>query len=397
MIRFKQAILAIFLSSLAVSIGSNVQSQINPINSPYYTNGSYAVISETLSDASPSLLTYRPNTSSEGDFPVLLFQPGANGFFQDNINVNTYDLYMEHLASYGYVVVVIDNMDGGPNNSLFSNVYNRLVSFSNNTSHWMSSAADISKLVIGGHSNGGMNASKLLIQEAENVLGIVYMASYPNPGTFGLGGDNVSDYSGNVLFMVGDEDDTSVPLTGSTNDVAYESYTDKFTSADCKTWVLFNGVGHGGFGDYTHDSHTVGSIGREPVTASVRHYLVSFMERTTKQVAQADEHMQLIAYRPNSVGEFATTCSLIEANEPGTSGLSSNYFDFSLFPNPAEDIVEISIYDNSTITSVQVIDATGRAYDVELAGNKVAVDKLATGQYFISINHSGHFVKLIKH
>jgi predicted dienelactone hydrolase len=97
-------------------MGVSAFSQVDPLSSPYYQEGSLSVTSETLTDATPALLTYRPTTG--GDYPVLLFQPGANGFGDDAIDVNTYDLYMEHLASYGYVVVVIDDMQGGPNGKL---------------------------------------------------------------------------------------------------------------------------------------------------------------------------------------------------------------------------------------------------------------------------------------
>jgi hypothetical protein len=389
-------IVCIAVSVFMVNLQNGFRAQVAPLNSPYYANGPYTVETETLSDATPALLTYRPSSSVGAPFPVLLFQPGANGFFEENINVNTYDLYMQHLASYGYVVVVIDNTAGGPNDNLFSGVHSRLVTFSNNPSHWMNSAANLSKLIVGGHSNGGMNATKLLLQQPQNVMGIIYMASYPNPGSFGFGADNVSSYSGNVLFLIGDEDATSVPLSGTTNEVALTAYSDRYSSANCKSWVMFNGVGHGGFGDYTHDSHTVGTIGREPVTASVRHYLVSFMERTTKASAAADEQFQLSAYRLTSVGEFQTSCNLLQ-EEPNTASFVNHQILFTCYPNPSEDIVNIELFDQSSIESVILMDGLGRIVPVNYSGNTVQIGHIPVGTYFLSVNDSNDYLRIVKY
>jgi hypothetical protein len=390
-LRIIYSIVSIFF----LSIPAGYRAQVTPLNSPYYAIGQYEVLTETLSDAAPALLTYRPSSSVDGPFPVLLFQPGANGFFEDNINVHTYDLYMQHLASYGYVVVVIDNTDGGPNDNLFSGVYNRLVTFSNNASHWMNSTADLSKLIIGGHSNGGMNATKLLIQQPQNVMGIIYMASYPNPGTFGFGADDVSSYSGNVLFLMGDEDATSVPLSGSTNEVAFTAYSEGYSSANCKSWVLFNGVGHGGFGDYTHDSHTVGTIGREPVTASVRHYLVSFMERTTKESALADQQFQLSTNRLTSVGEFQTSCTLID-DEPNTASVVQNEITFTCYPNPSDDFLEVEFMNQSVLVSAHLLDGLGRDVPVDFAGNTIQLGNIPAGTYYLSVNNMNEYVRIVK-
>ena len=296
--------LIITIVSLAIF---NLTAQISPQDSPYYENGAYDVISETLSDATPNLLTFRPDASGQ-KFPVLIFQPGANAGSAEDIDVNTYNIYLEHLASYGYVVVIIDNTQGGPNNSIFRETHDRVLAFAADNSHWMSELADVDNLAVGGHSNGGMNATELIIQRPDDVKGIMYLGSYPNPGVIGLGAQNVSNYPGNVILIVGDEDETSVPLVGTTNNVALNAYNNRFNSVECKTFVELVGVGHGGFGDYTHPDHTVGTIGRDNVTASVRHYIVSFMELYLKSNEDVKPDLKHESRQPNATGNFLTNC-----------------------------------------------------------------------------------------
>lgn len=375
--------LHVCLYLLFITITSTVFAQVAPTNSPYTGNGNYGVVSETLTDATPALLTFRPDSGT--NFPILIFQPGANAAGADDIDVNTYDLYLEHLASYGYVVVVIDNMQGGPNGDLFNDVHDRVKNFVADAGHWMSSMVNLEMLLVGGHSNGGLNASELIVSRPNEVQGIVYMASYPNPGIFGFGGIDVSGYTGNVLLMVGDEDATSVPLTGTTNEVALEAYEDKFQSADCKTFIEFEGVGHGGFGDYTHDSHTVGTIGRADVTATIRHYLVSFMERTTKSSASADAQFMKEENRLNPVATFLTSCTEIGG---GTAGLSAESEETMIvYPNPVSEVLYFNGISSEALTVV-VYNAMGQIVVEQTVTNALSVSSLPKGTYTVVVNNT---------
>jgi hypothetical protein len=365
-------------------LGISAFAQFPPQDSPFYANGSYSVVSETLTDASPALLTFRPSLNADAPYPVFLFQPGANAPFQNDISVSSYNLYMEHLASYGYVVVVIDNTSGGPNNNLFSDVLTRLETLKASTGHWMHEFADMDNLVVGGHSNGGLNATKLILQQPQKVKGITYLASYPNPSDpFGFAGDDVSNYTGNVLFLLGDEDETTVPFSGSTNEVATDAYDD-FEVANCKTLILFEGVGHAGFGDYTHGSHTVGTIGRENVTALIRHFLVSFMDRTTKSNSVSDAYF--MQNHPNHVEVFQTTCVQLP-----TVSLSQEMMNFNLFPNPTNDILNIEFM-NPVSGIIHVRDLSGRIVNSMSVSNSnyvsMYLNNLESGKYFVEFSNN---------
>ncbi|MEI7596346.1 MAG: alpha/beta hydrolase [Bacteroidota bacterium] len=298
---------------LFIFISFSVKAQINPLTSPYYANGTYAIVadsveSDTADFIAKDLLIYRPSSTVDGPYPVFIFQLGANGFGSSAINRHTYDLYMKHLASYGYVVIIIDDAAAGlPSGTSFKNTHDWFKSRVAITSHWLHQYADPNKVIIGGHSNGGVNASALIDSRPTEIEGIVYFASYPS-GTFPVTHD-VTTFTGKVLDLAGEEDDDSTPS-------ACKGGYNKFTAAACKTWVLVKGMAHGGFGDYINSGQLVGTIGRDSATATVRHYLVSFLESEFKSNGAANDNFAIAAKRPRPTKEFENSCL---ANDLGIS------------------------------------------------------------------------------
>jgi len=114
-----------FLSLVAMAItclySSTFNAQINPSNSPYFQDGPYQIVEEAFPDLGSPLLTYRPNNANDGPFPMLLFHMGANQQGETNIDWHSYDLFMKHLTSYGYVVGILQQVPGPPNGPYFSN------------------------------------------------------------------------------------------------------------------------------------------------------------------------------------------------------------------------------------------------------------------------------------
>lgn len=363
------SIIALFMLTL--------NAQIDPLNSPYYGDGSYSVESMEIMDISPDLLVWKPTNSNDGPYPTILFQPGANAAGADAIDKHSYDLYFEHLASYGYVIIIINNTAGGPNASLFTNTHDWIKSEIAGGSSWMNDYVDLNRFIAAGHSNGGMNATDLIIDRPEEVHGIIYMASYPNPGMMGFGAQNVTNYPGKVMLLCGDEDDTSVPLAGSTNDVARTAYNDRFTSVDCKTWGLFNGIGHGGFGDYDNPDQPVGSIGREPTTASIRHMLVAFLNSQFKDDAIAGAALTSEPLRPNTLGEFENTCG-VEVDPDEEYTVTFNVVEvIEVFGIDIENPIEgasVVVTGQSTLTT----DAEGQA-TLDLISGTYTYDVSADG------------------
>lgn len=267
---------------------------------PYNVFGPYELISEKESfSSSYDILIYRPEPS--GFYPVFMFQLGANGFGSDAININTYDLFMEHLASYGFVVVVIgDSRAGMPNGNSFKESYKWLKNKTEDENHWLHEYADMNRLVVGGHSNGGVNASSFLVENQNDVHGIVFMDSYPSPGFIGMGGHDVSAYEGSVLSMAADENTPD----------KYKEGAEKFKNADCITFLNIEGLDHGGFGDYVHADQPVGSVGREKATEIIRYFLVSWFLSEFYENKEASDFLTSEEKHPDSVKEFDNTCGL---------------------------------------------------------------------------------------
>lgn len=293
----------IFLT-FALMLSISTYAQIDPRNSVYNADGPYDIEVDSSYSTNPKFMIYKPvNTNSKT--PVLIFQPGANGFFQTAITVHSYDLYTKHLASWGYVVIVLDITGGGfPTANNFSFAVNWVYTNARDNQHWMSNVADTTKIIVGGHSNGGVHASSYVAANPTKITGVVYFASYPSsfPPT------NLSTFTGKVLDLAGSEDDASTPAE------CKDGY-DTYTSASCKTFVVVEGLHHGGFGDYINTAQPVGSIGRDSATGTVRHLLVSFLESEFKNNLQANDDFFNTSFRPNNYNTFETTCTYTSVKE----------------------------------------------------------------------------------
>ena len=372
--------------SLFFAISVSALSQIDPLLSPYFTFGSYEVESFDDNTVSPDVKIWRPLSTAGAPYPTILFQPGANGFFQNYIDKHSYDIYLEHIASYGYVVVIINNTSGGPNANLFKNVHNWIKGNVNSESHWMKTYVDLNRFIVGGHSNGSMNATDIIIDRPSEIQAIFYWGGYPNPGDIlGMGSQNVSNYTGKVLIMCGSEDNTSMVLLGSTNNIAWKAYDERFTSVNCKTWTMLAGVGHGGFGDYNNPNQAVGSIGRDSVTATVRHIFVSFMNSQFYGDNIAFDNLNSVLLRPSTVSEYENTCTATGS----TTELDNNIVNrTNIYPNPANSLLNIKTdemqkYTIYTITGSAILSGSLNNQD----SNIINIENLSSGLYIIKLSN----------
>jgi pimeloyl-ACP methyl ester carboxylesterase len=370
-------------------LASELFSQVAPTNSPYYNFGPYTVVSDSDITTNPTIHSYRPDNLSGGPFPVFIFQLGANGFFSTSINNHTYDIFLKHLASWGYVVIIVNDAQAGlPSGTSFTTVHNWYKTKVLDNMHWMSSFADPSNVIVGGHSNGGVNATALLINRPNEIQGIVYFASYPSSP---FPNHDVSNYLGKVLSLAGSEDGTSTPT-------ACRNGYDKYISSTCKVWGLISGLDHGGFGDYINSNQPVGSIGRTDATATIRHYLLSFMESNFKNDLNANNQLHNSANQPNTTMEFVSNCFVTNLQER---------FDTQetlIFPNPFRDKIYINGFSEiSDKVEISIFDSFGRMVLSKVIYNKleneINTKNLSKGIYSIVINQGIEITKktLIKY
>ena len=390
-------IYTLFVSLCLLTLALNAQ--VAPQNSPYANNNPVGLTKmDSVMGATPAnLLVFRPALSLGGPFPTILFQPGANAAPDTAINWHSYDLYAEHLASYGYVVLIINNTTGGPNATLFTQTHDWIKDSVANASHWMHNYIDTNRFVVAGHSNGGMNATDIIIDRPAEIKAIMYLASYPNPGIAGFGAQDVSTYPGKVLFLNGTEDSTSATLVGATNDVSRSSFDGSFTAASCKVRVLFSGMGHGAFGDYVNPAQPVGTIGRADATASVRHYLVSFLKTVIETNGTADQNLNAANKRLTSVLEFESTCG-IGGSTVGIEYVFGSSAVVGIYPNPANNQLNVNLnVPSSGDVRFQIINITGQVVYSSQSTlvenqdniNTIDIQNLNNGIYILNIEQNG--------
>ena len=235
-------------------------------------------------------------------------------------------------------------------------------------------------MVIGGHSNGGVNASALLVDRPTEINGIIFMDSYPSGGVFGIGAHDVSGYTGKILTMSANENDPTANIDG----------WNKFINSSCKTYVDITGLDHGGFGDYVLAAQPIGPIGRVDATATIRHFLVSWMLSEFNGDTQASNQLMTISLHPNTIQNFVNDCgSLPTGINTETSSTTA-----SIFPNPATN--NITITTELAASEISITNTTGQnVYQktINKSSLKIDVQNFPKGIYFVNVNN--HIKKLI--
>lgn len=374
------------LYTLATILSISMNAQISPQSSPYLNFGVHSIVADSDMSTSPMILTYRPSSNTNAPYPVFIFQLGANGFGSSAINVHSYDIYLKHLASYGYVIIVVNDPNAGfPNGTTFTSVHNWFKAKVIDNTHWMNQYADPNKVIVAGHSNGGVNATALLINRPTEIAGIVYFAAYPSSP---FPNHDVSNYTGKVLSLAGTEDNLSSPS-------ACKTGYNKYTSSSCKVWALITGLHHGGFGDYVNAQQPVGSIGRADATATIRHYLVSFMESQFKNDVTAHSNLFNSLNRPNSTNEFLSTCTSTSIDD---SHIHNN--TISIYPNPAQDKItlEFTNINPEKLEITSLLNQTILIENCKLLKSELNIEQLKSGVYILSVyeNEKVHKIKFIK-
>lgn len=104
----------------------------------------------------------------------------------------------------------------------------------------------------------------------------------------------------------------------------------------------------------------------------------------TSFAGQAEVYVAFRHYESSDQFAIVVDDILVEA----TSGASTADFfksNFSLYPNPASDVLNIDSRNGIEVTSVQIIDMMGRVVKTQKGGTSIQVSDLAAGSYAIEI------------
>ena len=102
------------------------------------------------------------------------------------------------------------------------------------------------------------------------------------------------------------------------------------------------------------------------------------------------EMYHLLCYHVNDdvifVNPEYNTCDIDEIEE-------NNFDNISIYPNPASEVIKILNNNNLNITSIEIIDLTGRTVMNAENCEEINISELSEGQYFVKISGETSIVK----
>ncbi len=90
-----------------------------------------------------------------------------------------------------------------------------------------------------------------------------------------------------------------------------------------------------------------------------------------------------------NLGSHDCSCN---PNETSVNKVDAKNSDLRVFPNPANEVIFVASKSNAAISSIEILDITGKTVANKnlLRGNTVDVSELPTGTYFIRANYSNN-------
>jgi predicted alpha/beta-hydrolase family hydrolase len=158
-------------------------------------------------------ITFTPtvNKSSTG----IIFYPGAK------VQPEAYSVIASKLATNGYTTIIVKMP------------FNLAIFGTNKADNVIDQHREISTWVIGGHSLGGVFASDFAVNHQNKIMGVIYLAAYPNT--------NASNATFKALSIRGSQDGLATSTQISQNLNKFPLNT---------TFITIDGGNHANFGDY---------------------------------------------------------------------------------------------------------------------------------------------------
>lgn len=329
---------------------------------------------------------YYPATSAgdntpfvAGQFPLIVF---GHGFV---MAWSSYQWMWDSIVPHGFIMAfprTEGSMIPTPDHAAFGLDLAFLNDFiksenSNSSSFFYQHLSN--KSAIMGHSMGG-GSSFLAAENNTNLTALVNFAAANTTPSSITASSNVTIPT---LIFMGENDGVAAPAT---NQIPmYDS-----CASSCKTLVTILGGGHCYFADYNFNcSFGEGTSSPQPtITMDEQHVrtaylLIPYIDNILKNNSASGTLFM------NRLNENINTSYLRSCNTTNINDVFENE-SFSFYPNPANDIINITINNNKKPKFVTIKDMTGREILMQkFESNEYLLNlkSLEPGSYFISINY----------
>ena len=94
--------------------------------------------------------------------------------------------------------------------------------------------------------------------------------------------------------------------------------------------------------------------------------------------------------------QFKRDFIIFENTSPSTAGLVENNFEIKVYPNPVEDIININVEENTSVSLFNILGEEVKTFDIVTGDNQFDISNLPNGVYIVkdkSGNYSGKVVK----
>ena len=211
-----------WLLTLTLMFGCSTRSHTNtpnyptePIELKYYKSGSWAVTTKLAGACCDSLqnkfdLYYPTNLGANGfKHPILTFGNGTDA------PPGVYSYFLTHLASWGFVIVVTEDRNTGPGQTILD-AANYMIAANSDSSSVFYQKLNVTEVGAMGHSQGAVGAINALIKSGGSIKTVVPIEMPPR--MFCSSEINCADTSGLVtgsVFFIDASGDGISPATQS--------------------------------------------------------------------------------------------------------------------------------------------------------------------------------------
>lgn len=87
---------------------------------------------------------------------------------------------------------------------------------------------------------------------------------------------------------------------------------------------------------------------------------------------------------------------IFENTSPSTAGLVENNLEFNVYPNPVEDIINIKVEENTSVSLFNILGEEVKTFDIVTGDNQFDISNLPNGVYIVKDKSGNYSSKVVK-